>query len=423
LHGCQIVLFWRFFVEIYIARQPIFDHRQKVYGYELLFRSGLDNVFRHADPDQATSKVIADGFFLLGMRLLTAGARAFINITRDILLKEYVSLMPRDQIVVEVLETIEPDEEVVSACEKLKRDGYLLAVDDFVYDDRYQPLLRSVDFIKVDFLTTPPGERLNLVRRFAPLGIRLLAEKVETQDVFREALEMGYTYFQGYFFSKPVIISGRDIPGFKLHYLKILQEIRRPEMDFRKLGELIKQEVSLSYKLLRYINSSYFGMRNKVHSLPQALILLGETEIKKWISLVAVASMGEDKPEELVVQAVSRARFCEALASAPGFSRRSEDLFFMGMFSLLDAILDRPLPELLEEIPLDADIRDALLGRENALKRILDCVVAYEKGEWERVSEKAGRLGLEESVLSKGYLEALEWTYQCFREQPPPDSR
>jgi c-di-GMP-related signal transduction protein len=403
-------------VEIYIARQPIFDHRQKVYGYELLFRSGLDNVFRHADPDQATSKVIADGFFLLGMRLLTAGARAFINITRDILLKEYVSLMPRDQIVVEVLETIEPDEEVVFACEKLKRDGYLLAVDDFVYDDRYRTLLKSVDFIKVDFLTTPPEERLSLVRRFAPQGIRLLAEKVETHEVFREALEMGYTYFQGYFFSKPVIISGRDIPGFKLHYLRILQEIHRPEMDFRKLGALVKQEVSLSYKLLRYINSSYFGLRDKIRSLPQAIVLLGEREVKKWVSLVAVASMGEDKPEELVVQAVSRAKFCEALASTPGFSRRSEDLFLMGMFSLIDAILDRPLPELLEEISLDTEVRDALLGKENALRRILDCVVAYEKGEWEGVSEKAGRLGLEESVLSKEYLEAVEWTYQCFRE-------
>lgn len=396
-------------METYIARQPIFDLHKRVYGYELLFRSGLDNIFKQEDPDQASSQVIIDSFFLHNISALTGRKRAFINVTRDLLLKEYLLLIPRQLVVVEILENIDPDSEVIAACKKLKKAGYLLAMDDFVYGEKYKPFMDLADFIKIDFLSTAEKERKSLPQNFSPLGIGFLAEKVETPATFQEALELGYTYFQGNFFSKPTIIPGKDLPGYKLHYFRIIQEINRPEISFERLEELIKKEISLSYKLFRYINSAFFGLKNKVHSIKHAMALLGEKEVKKWLSFITLASIGEDKPEELAVQAIIRARFCESLAPHVGLPSRADGLFLMGMFSLLDAFLDRPLSDLLMEIPLDTDIKKALLGEENRFGELYQCVLAYERGEWGKLSEHGKKFRITEALLSQLYLGAVEW--------------
>jgi len=404
-------------VESFVARQPIFDTQQQVFGYELLFRSGMKNVFTNTDPDQATSKVISDSYFLLGIPTLTGGKRAFINITRDVLLNEYVYLIPKESVVVEILETVEPDAEIVAACQKLKQAGYLLAVDDFVYDEKYNALLKLVDFIKIDFLATKGEGRKTLVDQYASSGVRFLAEKVENPDEHKEALDLGYSYFQGYFFCKPTIISGKDIPAYKLHYLRILQVIHRPEIDFKSLEEIIKHEISLSFKLLRYINSAYFGLRNKIASITQALTLLGENEVKKWISLIALASMGQDKPEELIVQAMIRAKFCESLGASVGFVQRTDNLFLMGMFSLIDTVLSRPLAEILREIPIADEIKDALLGEKNRLRDIYEFALICEKGDWDKLPDQTARVGIKEARAYQLYLDALKWSYQCFQGQ------
>ncbi len=403
-------------MDVFVARQPIFDVHQNVYGYELLFRSGLNNVFQHPDPNEATSRVIVDSFFLLGMQELTGGKRAFINVTRDILLKEYLFMVPKELIVVEILETVEPDSAVVAACEKLKKAGYLLAMDDFVDKEEYRPLVDLADFMKIDFLLTAEKTRRSLVRKFGRSGIRFLAEKVETNDVHQGALDMGYTFFQGYFFSKPKIFSGKEIPGYKIHYLQLLQEIHRPELDFGQIGQIIKREMSLSFKLLRYINSAFFSLRNKINSLMQALVLLGEKEIRKWVSLIALARMGEDKPEELLIQALIRAKFCESISSFSGLSHRKEDLFLMGMFSLLDAILDRPLNEILREIPIADDIKAALGGEKNRLNQIHQCGLAWEVGNWEKSLELSRVIGIDEMAAYHQYLKAVKWGHQCFQQ-------
>lgn len=397
-------------MDTFIARQPIFDMNQRAFGYELLFRSGLENFFHHPDPDRATSKVITDSFFLLDLASLTRGKRAFINITREILLQGLLFLLPKERVVAEILEDVAPDDEVVAACEDLKRAGYLLAMDDFVYDVRYEPLLRLADFIKVDFLATEREERRELVKRFGPSGIRFLAEKIETFEMFREAKDLGYTYCQGYFFSRPKVISGRDIPGLKLHYVHLLQEIHRPEMDFGRLTEIVRREISLSYKLLRYINSAFFGLRNRISSLKQALLLLGEKEIRKWVTLITLATLGEDKPEELVLQSILRARFCESLAFLTGLSSRSDDLFLMGMFSMIDGLLDRPLADILEGIPISGEIKEALLGEENRLGEVYRYLQAYEQGRWDELSRLGRLLGIDETRVSSLYLEAMRWS-------------
>lgn len=405
-------------MDVFVARQPIFDRQQRVFGYELLFRSCLTNAYDGTEGTQATSQVITTSFFSLDMGKILGGKRAFINFNRDLLVGECVSVLPSEIAVVEVLESVEADEQVMAACKHLKERGYLLALDDFVCEERLAPLAEVADIIKVDFLATPEAERRRLVRRYSGRGIKLLAEKVETPEQFRQAYQMGYSYFQGYFFARPVIISGRDIPAFKLHYLQILKEINLPELDYPRLENMIKQEVSLSYKLLRYINSAAFGWRGPIESIRQALVLLGESESRKFVSLVALPFLAQDKPEELVVTAVIRARFCESIAPRVGLSNRKADLFFLGMFSLLDVIMDRPLEEVLAEVGLAPDVREALLEKScgrNPLGWILELVRCYEAAEWDRLAQAARHLRLPAEVIPDLYLDSVHWADSVFR--------
>jgi EAL and modified HD-GYP domain-containing signal transduction protein len=402
-------------MDVFVAKQPIFDRKQEVFAYELLFRSGFDNFFSHPDQDQAASKLIADSSFLFGVESITGGKKAFINVTRDVLVKEYITILPKDLTVVEILETVEPDEAVIAACKKLKFSGYPLALDDFVYEERFRPLIELADIIKVDFLTTSREERGALVKKFAPLGIRFLAERVETREEFDLAMSMGYTYFQGYFFSKPVILAGKDIPGFKVTYLRILKEVNRAELNLDQIENTVKQDVALSYKLLRYINSPFFGWRKEVGSIKHALALLGDTNVKKWVSLVCLASMGEDKPAELVVTSITRAKFCEYLAAQVHMKNREQDLFLMGMFSLMDAIVDRPMSEILEEMPISQDIKVALSGGANLFREIYEYVLAYEKGDWDQVSEWSAKLRLKEPEIPELYFKSVAWARQIFQ--------
>jgi EAL and modified HD-GYP domain-containing signal transduction protein len=397
-------------VQIFIARQPIFDTQQKVYGYELLFRSGPENYFDHPDLDHASSKVISDSNLVLGMRHLTGGKRAFFNVTREVLIKQYTSLIPRDLAVVEILENVKPDPEVIDACQKLKQAGYLIALDDFVYQHLDNPLVKLADIIKVDFLETDRLAQQMIVERLSAQGVVFLAEKVETWSAFQAALEMGYTLFQGYFFSRPKVLSHKDIPGHKINYLRILQEINRPDIDLTQIEAIVKRDMSLTYKLLRYLNSAAFSCRQDIKSIRQALMLLGEKEIKKWATLIALVSMAGDKPEELVAQALVRAQFCQSLASGAGLAQRAEDLFLVGLFSLIDAILDRELADILSDVPVSDDIKEALLGRPNLLHEVYESTLAYEQGDWERLKNLATHLGIDEAELPVRYLGAVEWS-------------
>jgi EAL and modified HD-GYP domain-containing signal transduction protein len=245
--------------------------------------------------------------------------------------------------------------------------------------------------------------------------LRFLAEKVETHEVFQAAVKLGFTYFQGYFFSKPVILAGKDVPAFKLHYLDILRELRKEDLNFRRLEEVIKKEMSLTYKLLRYINSAAFALRQKIDSIQRALMLLGEREVRRWLSLLAMAGMGKDKPEELVIQATIRAKFCELLGPKAGAASRAQDFFFLGLFSMIDAILERPLADALNGMPIAEDVKAALLGEENFCRDLYECVLGYERGEWERLPALACRIGVNEDETPALYAEAVQWTQQSFQ--------
>lgn len=403
-------------METYLARQPIFDHQQRVFAYEMLFRSGLtSNSYDGTNQNHAASKVIADCCSMLGPQSVTNGKRAFINVTRDTLLSDYVSLLPKEVAVVELLETVTPDEAAIAACQRLKQQGYLLALDDFIYSEGYRPLVELADIIKVDFLTTSRGMQAELAQQFAPRGIKLLAEKVETREVYEDAVKMGYAYFQGYFFCKPEIIARKDVPGFKMNYFRILQEIQRPELDFGEIENIIKRDVALSYKFLRYINSASFSLRNEVSSVRQALNLLGEVPVKKWVSLITLTSMAQDKPAELVMQALIRAKFCELLAPSAKLKPRASELFLMGMLSLIDAIMDQALSSILVELPIGEEIKTALLEGGNRLGEVYHFVLAYERGDWNKLAEMAAKLDIDESAPPQIYLEAVEWVQQSLQ--------
>jgi len=401
-------------VEHFIARQPIFDLKQRVYAYELLFRSGLHNYFDCDDIDHASTSVIANSFLLFGLDEMTAGRRAFLNCTRKVLVEDLASALPQQHAVIEILETVEPDDEVIAGCKRLKELGYTLALDDFVYHRKFEPLLDLADIVKVDFLISGPGERQRISSLLRRRGIRMLAEKVETREDYEQAVAMGYELFQGYFFSKPVILSRRDIPVNKLQYLRVLKEIHSPEIDFKKIAQTVQSEISLSYKLLKLINSAAFGLRHKVSNIVQALSLLGEREIRTWVSLLAVSAMADDKPAELVLTSLIRARFCEQAAALVGEEAQKSELFLMGLFSQLDAILDRPLEELLEEIQVSAEMQQALLAKEGRRYQLLELSVALERGHWDDLSRLSTALQLEELILSETYLDAVKWARSTY---------
>lgn len=396
-------------MEIFVARQPIFDINQNLFAYELLFRSGLENYFNVIDGDKATSDVIMNSIFFIGLKQLTGGRKAAINFTTNLLLDSIPSLFPSDQIIVEILETVEPGEEIIAVCRRLKQQGYILALDDFVMRDHQSPLIEYADIIKVDFGETNDEERKEIPQRLASCKARFLAEKVETLEEFKLAKTWGYSLFQGYFFSKPVISTGKSIPSSKVSHLQMLQQINQPDIEFDEMEQTIKRDMAMTYKLMRLINSAYFGLSVEIKSIKQALILLGVKEIKKWVSLLALEELGSDKPHELITRSIIRAKFCENIAMAVDREHEASELFLTGMFTVLDAIIDLPMADALEELPLSEEIKHALLGKSNKFSEILELVLRYEAGDWQGFADRAVRLPISESEIPDLYNDSLEW--------------
>jgi EAL and modified HD-GYP domain-containing signal transduction protein len=404
----------------FLARQPIFDSRRVVYGYELLFRSSIENFFPNAQPDVAAAST-ADNLFLFGADQLTDGRLAFINCTREFILREYPALLPKDRVVIEILEDAQIDQQFVDACRALKRAGYLIALDDYRDTPDWQPLLTLSDFVKVDVLATPPEEQFRLAKKFESTRIRLVAEKVENYDVFDRTLGWGYTYFQGYFFSRPQMLTRHDIPAHKLNYLLVLQAANRAKIDLNEVAERIKAEASLSYRLLRYLNSPVFAFISDVRSIPHGLTLLGERGTRKWISLIAIAAMGEQKPQELIVLPLIRARLCELLAPRAGMPGSADDLFLLGLLSSIDAILDMSMESVLKEIAISGEIHDALLGNDNRLRQILDIATLYETGSWDKLDEAAASANIPTEALPERFIEAVNWAQMILTGQHAPE--
>jgi EAL and modified HD-GYP domain-containing signal transduction protein len=393
----------------FVARQTILTADEKVFGYELLFRDGLENFFSAPDAEEASRSTLNTSM-LLGLETLCDGHRAFINCTRDILLKDYITLLPSSQVVIEVLETVAADELVVAACRRMKEAGYLIALDDFAVNDPREILTDLADIIKVDLRATSAADAAAMVKKYEPLRCRMLAEKVETREEFVAATKAGFLYFQGYFFRRPEILTAHEIPANKMNYIRLLTAVSQRELDVRLIENLVKGEAALCYRLLRYLNSAAFGFASEIHSVRHALSILGEREVRRWIRLVATLGAGQGKTTDLVLSALVRARFCELIS--PKIQHGDADLFLMGMLSLMDGILELPMQQVLDSIPIDAESKIVLLGGAGRLRPFYQLMLAQECGEWQAVSALSSQLHLNETDVSDCHWEAMRWARQ-----------
>jgi c-di-GMP-related signal transduction protein len=389
----------------YVARQPIVDREEKVFGYELLFRDGLENAFT-GDTDEA-SRATLDRSLLMGLDILCDGRRAFVNCTRDTLVKGLVTLLPSTITVVEVLETVPADAEVVAACRHLKEAGYTIALDDYVANDPRESLAEMADIIKVEMQLTTEEERAVMMKRFGPWRCRMLAEKIETQAEFVRARDQGFVYFQGYFFRRPEMMNTRDLPANRLNYLRMLEAVSRAELNVGRLEKLIKAEASVCYRLLRYMNSAIFGFKSEIHSVRHALSILGERDVRRWVRLVAAVGAGQDRPSDLVLAALVRGRFGELLS--PRVAHGESDLFLLGLLSLIDAMLEMPMADVLERIPLDQATKAVLLGQPSVLGPVFQLMLAHESGKWEAAAELSRSLSVDSEDVAGYYWQAQQW--------------
>ena len=390
--------------DIFIARQPIYERDLSVYGYELLFRAADTEHAHVVDGNQATSQVILNAFTVMGLDELVGGHLAFINLTQEFLLKEERVPFPVDRVVLEVLEGVEPTEQLIAVLRDFKAAGYRISLDDFVYSEALLPLVRLADIVKVETSVLNAEQLREHVRLLRPYGVKLLAEKVETRQEFELCLELGFDYFQGYFLSRPRTLRGSSIPTHRLPTLTLLAALYRPDVDMEELEDLISQDVSLSYKLLRYLNSAFFPVQRKIDSIRQAVVYLGLQDLRTWASLLALAS-GSDKPQELMITVMVRAKMCQLLAEALDLKSPSA-YFTVGLFSGLDALLDAPLEEIVHTLPLTPETEAALLRKEGPAGRVLDCALSYECGDWDHILG----LGVDPEKVITAYLEAIAWT-------------
>ena len=398
----------------FIGRQPIFDKNMSLFGYELLYRgSDVENDFDvDTDPNIATSHTVMNSFFGVGVETLTGGKYAFVNFTEKLINDGIATLFPNDVLVVELLENILPTPAIMESCSKLRKAGYKIALDDFIISPEFFPLIKISNFIKIDFISTPIEKIKDFVTmiKHEKIKVRLIAEKIETKKQFKEAHDMGFSYFQGFFFAKPTIVTHKDMAPSKLVCLELLKFILDEDFDFKHVANIIRKEVTLYYKLLRLINSSYFSPISYIHSAQQALAILGTNEAKKWLTLVVMMRLKtDDKPRELISMSLIRARFFELLSFEIQRGRESHAFYLLGLFSLIDVIADVAMSEVVSRINIDKEIADALINKSGFYGTLLELVASFELGEWNDVKTIAGKLHMDVNGISRIYVNSLKW--------------
>lgn len=397
-------------MNVFVARQPIFNRGEQSVAYELLYRKSEVNSYTHIDGDEATADVIINGFFNIGVEELSEGKKCFINFTEKLLNLKLPTYFEPESIVVEILEDIPINKELVSICQELKGLGYTIALDDFAIQESYEllpELLKYIDIIKIDFLQTSLYDRRRMITRYKSHQVSLLAEKVETREEFELALKDGFDLFQGYFFSKPDVLSAQDIPAyFQTHY-QISEELSRSEPNINDIASKIEQDVALSYKLLRLINTAAFFTRNKINSIKHALVFIGLKEFKKWIYVLTIKQIDHEKntgQEEVIKLSLIRAHLCEQLSQKIG-KNDSSPYLLAGMFSLIDNLLHCSIDDALQKLPLSDEIKDAINGKNNEIGKVLNWTIQIEKCNW-----NLSDLPLTANEISECYRNAIQWS-------------
>lgn len=370
---------------VFVGRQPIFDKKLGVYAYELLFRNAQDNNTSSGmvDGDSATRQTIINTFVEIGLENLVRDKYAAINITESFILDIDKIPFPKEQVILEILEDVPVTPKIISAVKNLVDRGYIIALDDYIYNPAHAPLIKLAKIIKIDITVMSKQKLVQHVKKLREFDVELLAEKVETFHEFEFCRKLGFDYFQGYFLSRPQLIKGKQLPTNKLTVLNLLSVINNPDSDTDDLTEAINTDVTTSYRLLKLINSAAFGLQRKIESVEQGILLLGRKQLAGWASLLAMNSL-DDRPSEILRTAMVRAKMCELFAEKYGV-KNVESYFTVGIFSALDLLLQRPLPELLKPLPLSNEIITALLHKEGMLGKVLKCVLAYEISDWDMI--------------------------------------
>ncbi|MBP7779346.1 MAG: HDOD domain-containing protein [Acidobacteria bacterium] len=394
--------------QVHVARQPILDARQQVFGYELLYRATSAADACNEVDVSVSARVIGDALLGIGFDTLTDGRRAFINLDGQTLLADASGLFDPEQVVLEILESVSVTPEVEAMCRSLHNRGYALALDDFVPGSAAEALVPLARFVKLDVLALAPDQLQTTTKRLLAAGVTVVAEKVETAEVFERARTAGCSLFQGYYFCRPATFSGRALPAGHVTQMRLVAALNQPSVSLGAIEDLLKHDASLSYRVLRSVNSAGFGLRREVHSIREALLLLGLDQVRKWSAIWALAGLNRG-PTELVTMTVIRARCCELLGQALDRSDQGAAYFLLGLCSLLDVLLGHPMEAVLGELPLDPEIHAALSGETNPARRALDAVIHFEQGRWHDAAAVATSLGLDADTLPDAYADALGW--------------
>ncbi|SMF04979.1 EAL and HDOD domain-containing protein [Desulfovibrio gilichinskyi] len=400
-----------FLDSFFVARQPVFTRERAVWGYELLFRnSEFSAIAEVGDADAATSQVIADGFGLI-QEDISKGQRLLVNFPYNMLLENAADLLPPEICVVEILETVDPDPEVLDALSLLKKQGYTIALDDYIGQEGFEPFVEIADIIKVDCLELSVEELKKLVADLKKYRKTLLAEKVEDTEMFDLCMNLGFNLFQGFFFSRPEIVPGKKMSSNNLNRMQLLRSISGPEFNVDDLSKAINSDVSISYRLLRFMNSPYFGLPHVVSSIQQAVVLIGYKKLASWLRVILLSDMcSAAASSELAFLSIKRAKFLELLSlELEGPKMSSDSMFLLGLFSLLDVLLGKPMKSLLAELPIEKELMAALCGESSVASVWLDLVVAFEKAKWESVGSIIFSQKLSPASVARNHLAAMQW--------------
>lgn len=349
-------------MNVYMARQPIFDRNMNVFGYELLYRKTEKNEYEGYSDEQATAELLNNLFFSFDFTEITNGKKAFINFSEEMLEREIPLLLANEHVVIEILERVQNSDKIEHICDKLKENNYVLALDDFVFNDSYDSLMDYIDIIKIEINTTNRFDQKFLISKYGD-KIKFLAEKVETREQFLQAVEMGYEYFQGYFFCEPIIEKGKDFRTVDQRLIVALHELERPEPDFQKLTEVVEMNVELSYKLMKLVNSAFFAAREEIHSIKHGLVRLGLDEIRKWVYLMIAKDIANTDNQEVLITTLVRAKVMELIAYKLNMQNCHLEFFLVGLFSNMDILLGKRMDEVLEELSLSQQVKDSLLKK------------------------------------------------------------
>lgn len=396
-------------MNVYMARQPIFDTENHVYGYELLYRSnGKQNEYNGVDGDESTADVVTNAFFGLNINEIIGGSKAFINFTSNLLKRGVPKMISPDLVVVEVLENLMMDDQLLGACQELKERGYTLALDDFEYDHSYSELFELGDIVKIDFRTPQKSiEETAYICRYC--NKLMLAEKIESQEEFEYAKRLGCSFMQGYFFAKPTIMSKSSLTPLPLNLMRVMQLVSQPEPEFSDIVDVISCDTALCQRLLRLINSVYFGVRNRVSSISQALVILGLDYLREWIYLMGMQRITHIDNVEVMRLSLLLAKFCKRLAlMVPQAQSDADSYYLMGLLSMVTYGGERALAQALEEFPLTQEIKNGLMGKGGIYSDIFDLAYSYEKGDWETVDKYVEQYHLDSSKISEAFVQCVK---------------